>query len=153
MYAYTHFPGLRIHAFPCPTHTRISLSYAYTRFPDLRIHVFPCPTATRVERTTPNAPTRGDPRTRATSSTQTPNLCSCDAIDKLKGVCQSLDSELSDPAKFRDFYQFTFNYAKITAQKGLGWWSILCQLFLRPDVHILSIALYLIICSTANKCN
>lgn len=31
-----------------------------------------------------------------------------------------MDKELSDPSKFKDLYQFTFNFAKNAEQKGLG---------------------------------
>lgn len=35
-----------------------------------------------------------------------------DTVDKLKDKLQLLDNELKDLTKFKDFYQFTFNYAK-----------------------------------------
>ena len=41
-------------------------------------------------------------------------------MDKLRAKCNTLESELRDPAKFKDFYHFTFNYAKNPGQKGLG---------------------------------
>ena len=44
----------------------------------------------------------------------------CDSIDKLKAKLPNLESEISDPAKYRQFYHFTFNYAKNAGQKGLG---------------------------------
>lgn len=44
----------------------------------------------------------------------------CDTIDKLKMKCPSLEQEIREPSKFKDFYQFTFNYAKNPGQKGLG---------------------------------
>lgn len=31
-----------------------------------------------------------------------------------------MEQELKDPRKFKDFYQFTFNFAKNPGQKGLG---------------------------------
>lgn len=31
-----------------------------------------------------------------------------------------MDQELKDHGKFKDFYQFTFNFAKNPGQKGLG---------------------------------
>lgn len=31
-----------------------------------------------------------------------------------------MDQELKDQGKFKDFYQFTFNFAKNPGQKGLG---------------------------------
>ena len=54
----------------------------------------------------------------------------CDAIDKLKSKLISLDKEILDPNKFKEFYQFTFNYAKNPGQKGLdlemalAYWNI-----------------------------
>ncbi|XP_035717540.1 DCN1-like protein 1 isoform X1 [Vespa mandarinia] len=53
-----------------------------------------------------------------------------DSIDKLKARLNSLENELRDPQKFKDFYQFTFNYAKNPGQKGLdldmaiAYWNI-----------------------------
>ncbi|KAI1712154.1 UBA-like domain-containing protein [Ditylenchus destructor] len=40
-----------------------------------------------------------------------------DSLDKLKAKLPKLNDDLSDPAKFRDFYQFTFQYAKSVAQR------------------------------------
>ena len=37
---------------------------------------------------------------------------SCDSIDKLKTKLPLLEKDISDGTKFKDFYQFTFNYAK-----------------------------------------
>jgi len=57
-------------------------------------------------------------------------LFSVDGIDKLKARLGNLESELRDPLKFKDFYHFTFNYAKNTGQKGLdldmaiAYWNI-----------------------------
>ena len=31
-----------------------------------------------------------------------------------------MEKEIKEPPKFRDFYQFTFNFAKNPGQKGLG---------------------------------
>ncbi|KAK2144270.1 hypothetical protein LSH36_772g01025 [Paralvinella palmiformis] len=42
-----------------------------------------------------------------------------DSIEKLKSRCASLEQEIRDPNRFKDFYQFTFNYAKNPGQKGL----------------------------------
>lgn len=56
-----------------------------------------------------------------------------DSIDKLKAKLPLLENELSDPNKFKDFYQFTFNYAKEHAQKGIdldmaiAYWNIVLQ--------------------------
>ncbi|KAL7983851.1 hypothetical protein Chor_000727, partial [Crotalus horridus] len=43
----------------------------------------------------------------------------CDTTDKLKTLLPRLEQELKDPMKFKDFYQFTFNFAKNPGQKGL----------------------------------
>lgn len=57
----------------------------------------------------------------------------CDSIDKLKARLSSLDNELKDSYKFKDFYQFTFNYAKNPGQKGLdldmaiAYWNIVLK--------------------------
>lgn len=54
-----------------------------------------------------------------------------DSLDKLrKKLSQVKDLELNDSQKFKDFYQFTFNYAKDPGQKGLdldvaiAYWNI-----------------------------
>lgn len=44
----------------------------------------------------------------------------CDSIDKLKAQLPKMEQELKDHGKFKDFYQFTFNFAKSPGQKGLG---------------------------------
>lgn len=57
----------------------------------------------------------------------------CDSIEKLKARLSSLESELKDGFKFKDFYHFTFNYAKNPGQKGLdldmaiAYWNIVLQ--------------------------
>lgn len=57
----------------------------------------------------------------------------CDSIEKLKGRLPNLENELKDNAKFKDFYQFTFNYAKNPGQKGLdldmaiAYWNIVLK--------------------------
>ncbi|XP_054627290.1 DCN1-like protein 2b isoform X1 [Dunckerocampus dactyliophorus] len=43
----------------------------------------------------------------------------CDSPDKLKAILPRLEQELKDTGKFKDFYQFTFNFAKNPGQKGL----------------------------------
>ncbi|XP_069626312.1 DCN1-like protein 2 isoform X2 [Haliaeetus albicilla] len=43
----------------------------------------------------------------------------CDTTEKLKALLPRLEQELKDPMKFKDFYQFTFNFAKNPGQKGL----------------------------------
>ena len=52
-------------------------------------------------------------------------LLSCDSIEKLRKKCESstMEKELKEPPKFKDFYQFTFNFAKNPGQKGLGGFS------------------------------
>lgn len=56
-----------------------------------------------------------------------------DSLDKLNGKLPALENELNDPLKFKDFYQFTFNYAKEQQQKGLdlemaiAYWNIVMQ--------------------------
>lgn len=51
-------------------------------------------------------------------------------MDKLKQKIPSLEKEILDSNKFKEFYQFTFNYAKNPAQKGLdldmalAYWNI-----------------------------
>jgi DCN1-like protein 1/2 len=44
----------------------------------------------------------------------------CDSIEKLRKRCETLDKEIQDPQNFKDFYLFTFNFAKNPGQKGLG---------------------------------
>ena len=44
--------------------------------------------------------------------TITPQHFSCDSIDKLKNKLPLLEKDIGDSTKFKDFYQFTFNYAK-----------------------------------------
>uniref|UniRef100_A0A8C3M980 Uncharacterized protein n=1 Tax=Geospiza parvula TaxID=87175 RepID=A0A8C3M980_GEOPR len=44
----------------------------------------------------------------------------CEFISiSLKALLPRLEQELKDPGKFKDFYQFTFNFAKNPGQKGL----------------------------------
>lgn len=53
-----------------------------------------------------------------------------DSIDKLKAKLPTLEVEIKDVNKFKDFYHFTFNYAKNVGQKGLdldmaiAYWNI-----------------------------
>lgn len=47
-------------------------------------------------------------------------LSRCDNIEKLKAQLPRMEQELKDQGKFKDFYQFTFNFAKNPGQKGLG---------------------------------
>lgn len=44
----------------------------------------------------------------------------CDSIDKLRSKLPSLEADLRDSIKFKDLYQFTFNFAKNPGQKSLG---------------------------------
>ena len=64
------------------------------------------------------------------------NLCSCfscDSVDKLRNKLPSLEKEIQDPLRFKEFYQFTFNYAKNPGQKGLeldmalAYWNIVLK--------------------------
>lgn len=56
-----------------------------------------------------------------------------DSVDKLKSKLPLLEQELNDASKFKDFYQFTFNYAKDPGQKGIdldmaiAYWRIVLQ--------------------------
>ncbi|KAF5896364.1 cell division cycle protein 16, partial [Clarias magur] len=43
----------------------------------------------------------------------------CDSPEKLRSLLPRLEQELKDSGKFKDFYQFTFNFAKNPGQKGL----------------------------------
>ncbi|CAH1782435.1 unnamed protein product [Owenia fusiformis] len=54
----------------------------------------------------------------------------CDSMERLRGKCSTLEQEIRDANKFKDFYHFTFNYAKNQGQKGLdldmaiAYWNI-----------------------------
>uniref|UniRef100_A0A0K8TRK8 Defective in cullin neddylation protein n=1 Tax=Tabanus bromius TaxID=304241 RepID=A0A0K8TRK8_TABBR len=56
-----------------------------------------------------------------------------DSIEKLRAKFPVLENELNDTNKFKDFYQFTFNYAKEPGQKGLNldmaiaYWNIVLE--------------------------
>ncbi|XP_050098553.1 DCN1-like protein 1 [Anopheles aquasalis] len=56
-----------------------------------------------------------------------------DSLEKLKEKLPRLEHELKDPGRFKDFYQFTFNYAKDPGQKGLdldmaiAYWNIVLK--------------------------
>lgn len=56
-----------------------------------------------------------------------------DSIDSLRSKLPSLENDLRDPNKFKDFYQFTFNYAKEDTQKGIdlemaiAYWNIVLK--------------------------
>lgn len=67
----------------------------------------------------------------------------CDSIEKLKRKCENstMEKEIKEPPKFRDFYQFTFNFAKNPGQKGLGMpfiltSHVLISVFLFPDLDM-----------------
>jgi len=57
----------------------------------------------------------------------------CDSIDKLKQKLPAVENELRDQAKFREFYQYTFGFAKNPAQKSLdlemaiAYWNIVLR--------------------------
>jgi len=59
------------------------------------------------------------------------NFSRSDSIEKLKIKLPTLEKELSDSLRFKDFYYFTFNYAKNIGQKGLDldmaitYWNII----------------------------
>lgn len=56
-----------------------------------------------------------------------------DTVDKLGAKLPALETDLGDLTKFKDFYQFTFNYAKEAGQKGLeldmaiAYWNIVMK--------------------------
>lgn len=56
-----------------------------------------------------------------------------DSLEGLKRALPRMDKELSDPSKFKDLYQFTFNFAKNAEQKGLdlevaiAYWNIVLK--------------------------
>jgi DCN1-like protein 1/2 len=56
-----------------------------------------------------------------------------DSLDKLKQKLPLLEVDLNDMHKFKDFYHFTFNYAKDSGQKGLdlemaiAYWNIVLK--------------------------
>ncbi|XP_062521582.1 DCN1-like protein 1 isoform X2 [Corticium candelabrum] len=60
------------------------------------------------------------------------DLC-CDSLEKLRAKLPSLDDDLRDSAKFKDFYQFTFMFARTPGQKGLelemalAYWNIVLR--------------------------
>uniref|UniRef100_A0AC34FNR0 Defective in cullin neddylation protein n=1 Tax=Panagrolaimus sp. ES5 TaxID=591445 RepID=A0AC34FNR0_9BILA len=44
----------------------------------------------------------------------------CDTLEKLASFMKNSASQIQDPASFRQFYHFTFNYAKPLASRGLA---------------------------------
>uniref|UniRef100_A0A665TUC7 DCN1-like protein n=1 Tax=Echeneis naucrates TaxID=173247 RepID=A0A665TUC7_ECHNA len=55
----------------------------------------------------------------ASSQNRSSWMAWCDSIEKLKAQLPKMEQELRDQGKFKDFYQFTFNFAKNPGQKGL----------------------------------
>lgn len=57
----------------------------------------------------------------------------CDTMDKLRRKCETLDKEVQDSTSFKDFYLFTFNFAKNPGQKSLeldmaiAYWNIVLR--------------------------
>lgn len=57
-------------------------------------------------------------------------LMGVDSIEKLRSKCSTLEQEIKDPARLKDFYQFAFNYAKNPGQKcldldmAIAYWKI-----------------------------
>uniref|UniRef100_A0A915E2M1 Defective in cullin neddylation protein n=1 Tax=Ditylenchus dipsaci TaxID=166011 RepID=A0A915E2M1_9BILA len=49
-----------------------------------------------------------------------------DSLDKLRARLPKLNEELNDPVKFREFYQFTFQYAKSVSQRSLELEMAIC---------------------------
>jgi len=79
-------------------------------------------------------------------------IFSVDSIDKLKVRLGSLENDLRDPLKFKDFYHFTFNYAKNAGQKGLdldmaiAYWNIVLDdkfKFLQLWCQFLQVSIFL----------
>jgi DCN1-like protein 1/2 len=56
-----------------------------------------------------------------------------DTADRLRARLPHLEQELKDPNRFKEFYHFTFNYAKNPGQKGLDldmaitYWNIVLR--------------------------
>ena len=48
------------------------------------------------------------------------DLFRCDSVDKLRQRISQLDNDIKVPQKFKDFYQFAFNFAKDTGSKNLS---------------------------------
>lgn len=53
-----------------------------------------------------------------------------DSLERLKTKCSTLEQEIRDPARLKEFYQFAFNYAKNPGQKcldldmAIAYWNI-----------------------------
>jgi hypothetical protein len=52
-----------------------------------------------------------------------------------------MEQELKEPGRFKDFYQFTFNFAKNPGQKGLGKNILNLYLVFQIYVSTLTVAL------------
>ena len=67
----------------------------------------------------------------------------CDSIDKLRNKMIALEGDVNDASKFKDLYQFTFNFAKAPSQKSLDledaiayWKMLLADRFKYLDIWI-----------------
>lgn len=82
----------------------------------------------------------------------------CDSTEKLRALLPRLEQELKDTAKFKDFYQFTFTFAKNPGQKGLdlemavAYWNLVLSgrfkfLDLWNSFLLVSVLLLLAVCA------
>ena len=46
--------------------------------------------------------------------------CRCDSVEKLRQKVDTLETYIAEPKDFKEFYQFTFDFAKNPGQKSLG---------------------------------
>ncbi|KAJ3189641.1 DCN1-like protein 1 [Irineochytrium annulatum] len=57
----------------------------------------------------------------------------CDSLAKMKNAIPTLRAELNDPVKFKDIYQYTFNFARQESQRSLlldtavAFWQLLLE--------------------------
>ncbi|XP_054569750.1 DCN1-like protein 1 isoform X4 [Eptesicus fuscus] len=63
----------------------------------------------------------------------------CDSIEKLKAQIPKMEQELKEPGRFKDFYQFTFNFAKNPGQKGLAMNESSCFSTPSPAFGVISV--------------
>ncbi|XP_040477485.1 DCN1-like protein 1 isoform X4 [Ursus maritimus] len=63
----------------------------------------------------------------------------CDSIEKLKAQIPKMEQELKEPGRFKDFYQFTFNFAKNPGQKGLAMNESSCCSTSSPAFGVVSV--------------
>ncbi|XP_077924722.1 DCN1-like protein 1 isoform X5 [Halichoerus grypus] len=63
----------------------------------------------------------------------------CDSIEKLKAQIPKMEQELKEPGRFKDFYQFTFNFAKNPGQKGLAMNESSCCFTSSPAFGVVSV--------------